>query len=538
MSFIQDFLNKNLSSEINQSLIHSCVYNRNNKKLREIFQLQKENIEALVESTSRTLTFPITIELPNRFKEIAPTPTKPILFDLDKPATPYGLTPLHIAIITRNFKAVKLLCRNGADINKLDVQGWSPLHHAATLCSQKFFQLLCDQGADKTQKNLLNGTPENLRQMVTAADLPSEEIAIPFVIEKKQTKINGNVFKCLTNATFIKEVSMTSDMLYRKWTDLTRKVEIHPDIKPFMPDVWLKDYYRLLENPVKLFLQEARDPQTGKSVGLGVFAGNKISKGKLFCEYLGKIVDDGTEEKDTTYLLRNIQSLNYRNLGPMINDGFPNAVMIGLDSINGMEKRSVLIALEDINPGEEIFWDYGASDLKIYEHRELNMEAARKFFKQHPILEIVKKTEQVMYFMCNYDYPHLGDFSRALYLMNTPTTAIKLYLEGIVSFKELQLLATQPYCSESNFTLYVNPLFIPFVKFYESQSHTFKEVLKEAVKKYFDKGKPQTIYSIFRNFSLLSKFTNYTREDLKFILETFFERLDKEMDEHLKTVRK
>lgn len=41
-----------------------------------------------------------------------------------------GLTALHQAVLDGNFKAVRLLLKHGAEVNKLDEDHWTPLHAA------------------------------------------------------------------------------------------------------------------------------------------------------------------------------------------------------------------------------------------------------------------------------------------------------------------------------------------------------------------------------------------------------------------------
>ena len=41
-----------------------------------------------------------------------------------------GMTPLHQAALDGNLAAVRLLIRNGADVNRIDEDSWTPLHAA------------------------------------------------------------------------------------------------------------------------------------------------------------------------------------------------------------------------------------------------------------------------------------------------------------------------------------------------------------------------------------------------------------------------
>ncbi len=65
----------------------------------------------------------------------------------------YGMTKLHRAVIKGNLNVLKILIRNGLDINKTDDYGWTPLHWAKFLSREDFIAILIANGAREDLKS-------------------------------------------------------------------------------------------------------------------------------------------------------------------------------------------------------------------------------------------------------------------------------------------------------------------------------------------------------------------------------------------------
>lgn len=72
---------------------------------------------------------------------------------------PNGESPLHPAAHDGHTRIVRLLLRNGADVNFRDNRGVTPLHHAARNGHEKTVELLIERGADLESKSLGQCTP-------------------------------------------------------------------------------------------------------------------------------------------------------------------------------------------------------------------------------------------------------------------------------------------------------------------------------------------------------------------------------------------
>lgn len=85
---------------------------------------------------------------------------------LDKGANPniasnnqFKVAPIHSACAISHFEIVKILIKNGADINTKQMQGFTPLHSAAYNGQTKLAKLLIDNGADINAKMDNGNTP-------------------------------------------------------------------------------------------------------------------------------------------------------------------------------------------------------------------------------------------------------------------------------------------------------------------------------------------------------------------------------------------
>ena len=72
----------------------------------------------------------------------------------------YGLTALHYATRYNRIDVVKLLLREGADVNKQNYDYKdTPLHYAAQYNKTEVARLLIQNGADVNIRNDVNNTP-------------------------------------------------------------------------------------------------------------------------------------------------------------------------------------------------------------------------------------------------------------------------------------------------------------------------------------------------------------------------------------------
>jgi len=68
-------------------------------------------------------------------------------FKIENRVNRFGITRLHKAVILSKTKIVKLLIRNGCDLDMVDDYGWSPLHWANFLKKGDLVDILIKGGA-------------------------------------------------------------------------------------------------------------------------------------------------------------------------------------------------------------------------------------------------------------------------------------------------------------------------------------------------------------------------------------------------------
>ena len=75
-----------------------------------------------------------------------------------------GDTPLHIAAIQGNVRAIALLLNAGANIQATGETGYTPLHYAVSQQRPEAVRFLLERGADLSQRSETGETPAELAE--------------------------------------------------------------------------------------------------------------------------------------------------------------------------------------------------------------------------------------------------------------------------------------------------------------------------------------------------------------------------------------
>lgn len=393
--------------------------------------------------------------------------------------TKFKLAPLHLAAMKGRADVASTLLQNGALIDIKDFKNFAPLHHAAMFGKQLVVDLLVGAGANEKALNYYGGTYQDIQR------LTRQRVDVAYSMDTYGNPVNTAFPNfdptCLKpNVTLVTENMMTPQQVLNVWAKGLSKQYHDPMMEHLQPALH-KAYSAFKEHPPILHVNHITHDDSGKPVAIpsnpcGVFAGQTFKTGQIINEYKGLIVD--TNPADVTYLLEPVDGGPYRNEGPMMNDAFPNSRMVFIHDADGMESRHVLIALEEIHPGQEITWNYQLGDAtKFSGHIELRPEAMKKFLSKHSWQELAK---------CFYDVtkesPNLETYATFIrkwqgmnYLLHTPSTFLRLMEEGTIDNKAM-LAMRQARKLGWQKVQSVGPWMVMMDKVFQTSSHVEKKI--------------------------------------------------------------
>jgi hypothetical protein len=301
-----------------------------------------------------------------------------ILFDLNAKISTFKITPLMVAILFRNEEACQLLLEAGANPNESDIHNWTAIHHAAALNNRDICSLLLNHKADPNLKTNLNGTALDLLHMVNAY-FP-ENLPITLYEFGEHQSLTNKSFKELTGAAYTPNIIITTDLLYKK----CYLAQERPEFKNTLLEKTILENYENNKEGFALYMEKC-------IFGFGVKSKENIPKYTIICEYTGSIIPNVSIEKNKNYILDDIQSEKTRNIGPMINDSFPNAGYINL-TINGYT-RLYVVSFVKIEANTFIHVCYDTLFMKNKTHVEYNYEKVIFFLQNTPIKSFIEKRE-------------------------------------------------------------------------------------------------------------------------------------------------
>lgn len=359
---------------------------------------------------------------------------------VNTPMTEYQLTLLQIAVIEGNSDVIVKLLDLGADINAQDFRGWTSLHHAALSGSQGILRLLLERRANPNLKNVFESTYDDIIRLKQHNEWPLDDLVPVYYAENgcSEHQITAEEYLRVTGCHYIHENIFTSLRLLQIWKEGPQHV-----LLPGLCDIFHQKHQQFLQRGPKLLLAPVKFDSSGNplaaSPGLGIFARESYQPMDIIGEYLG-LYQVQYENPSPYFVREGPESIKYGNEISRMNDGFPNATMIRLPKYRGVPYRRFLVALDRIEPGEQIVWNYGYGKMKLEPHIELRPKETREFIKTHDVesllnsLEMTKQQEDIHF---NY-YPEV---EKLRYLLATPSVLFNLILEGAVPPEQGRLLA-------------------------------------------------------------------------------------------------
>lgn len=349
------------------------------------------------------------------------------LKQLDQKDPIYGLTPFAVAVMKGDIATATKLKDKGVDFKTQDHQGWTPLHYATARNDQPMIAFLKSHevGLEKI-KNIRGETPADLENRFSVVPAQDHEIVFKYKDEAGAV-VEGTAlkFKEMTGARFVAQSLLTFEGLHREWTGQDDILQTDP-ISDRIHNIIAKKYESF--TPKKVYISESK-------VGLGVFAEEEIPEGALIVRYSGEKIGD-TPEDLRYFVAPDMNGLDYRDFGPMLNDSFPNAELQHI-IIDGKRREIVAVALRNIHSGEEIFVNYGdtADFLKGKQHQELNSKEAEKWAQDPTLFKPLNIGEDSRE---NLLMAQFNAVARRKYLLSTPTTTLKLLLENTLRLEDYE----------------------------------------------------------------------------------------------------
>jgi Ankyrin repeats (3 copies)/SET domain len=348
--------------------------------------------------------------------------------------TPYHLTLLHISVIMGMYDATKGLLKSGADPNQPDKKNWTPLHHAALWHHKRLIALLLKHGSDEHRKNNCQATYYDILSFTQAPPYHPEE-TIPLLIEKKGglKLATQREFKEKTGAQYIGETFYEQKKYLDGWINECFQYKSFPFQEDFI------HAYESFKKPAFSIKAVTSDDKHSLSPGFGLFAEEDIAQGTILGEYHGKVLVK--VKRGSVYALGdNKDGAKYRNEMAMINDGFPNCVLLPLTCVKGQPNRELFIASEAIKKGEQILWNYGEHYVKIIPRMECRYKDICTFVDSFDSCHLKK----LLFRLRSNLKVTLDEFyliEKYRYIVSTPSILYQLIVSGRISIDKGRDLA-------------------------------------------------------------------------------------------------
>jgi hypothetical protein len=248
--------------------------------------------------------------------------------------------------------------------------------------------------------------------------ITKKEEVVCYYREKDQVSLcTSEQFHQKTKALFSHSMIISRQELINHWVR-------RPNSRTFSTDhatFFLQIYNDYLQHPPLLSF----GIDDNSKCGYDVFAEQEIKAYHGVATYVGCLEN---AIKDETYTLEKINGAAIRNLGPMINDSFPNCIFSDV-SYKGFTYQFI-VAIRDIKQGEKLFFNYSITHpIKSYKtHFELNLSEfesylATDFEKE---IQIYSPFSPQEYKTGTDSLKKLFNTERLIYLFHTPS--VWLYL--------------------------------------------------------------------------------------------------------------
>lgn len=370
---------------------------------------------------------------------------------LNRPLNHKKFTPLHVAVISGNLGATEQLLKEEAQSNSRDVHGWTPLHHAALQGNSLMIELLLARGSSQALTTNMGGTHQDIWNLTHSDPVnPHEKIRLIWQEGGEQTQLTQAKFHELTSAVFIEENNMTRDHLWSEWNSSSAILDAC--VFPFTMQI-AQQYGEFVKKPPIHILRKVTHDSQGiplfSSPGLGLFAHHPIKRGDIIGEYQGNIRQNPIYDK---FLLGWNSGLTHRNEIPQINDGFINVVLVLIPNTKGLSRRQMFIAADDIQPGEQLCWNYSLNHIKLGPYAELRPQEVRAFIKLENVDELIQCLATALVNR-KLSFENFVRAEKFRYILTTPSVLFTMTLDGTLDGTTAKKLLATSYnmdCIQAN----------------------------------------------------------------------------------------
>jgi len=341
------------------------------------------------------------------------------------------LKDVHVFAFCGSEEVVGQALANGMDFNAKDIGGRTPQFYAALRTTKEIYEQIKEKNAKPT-RDIYGGSASDAWKLIH----PDTSLTCSEgICTQKNVQFEESCFP--KDVSVLSTTTVEAKTLLRLWKENTPSVLQE---EQQLLEATIHAFRQFKEAPPKLAVKTvvADDRGNPLAAGCGLFVTAKVKKGELIGEYGGLLTItkpiDHEYQLDQPYNGKKIQQLyldakKWRTPVSMSNDGYPNAHILVRKNTDGVPVRAYLEALNDIQPGEQIVWDYMQNhEIKVI-HQEPRPAALDNAIRGKSYSKLVALSELSKEKMRNM----VQNFA---YLASTPSSVIRLLAEQALKFED------------------------------------------------------------------------------------------------------
>lgn len=359
-----------------------------------------------------------------------------------------GLTPLMACVILDDVSTAKYLVKRNVSVLQKDFSDWTVFHHAALKGNQAMLAILksAEEVPDQNPEHLQNncGLTYVMMEHLLKRTLPLPEQPVFNYFDETSQQVIHNAsalkFSELTQTQFVQESLVTHEYLIDQWENFSGD-DFNRSLFVCLKSYVEKNYTKYKAAPPAIYLKRS-------SLGWGVYADRDIQPGEIVVHYAGEYVG---KDPESAYYAGHVDGKNFRNLGPLVNDGIPNLIPVHviIDNLPTI----VYVSISLIKKDSEIFSNYGfGHSVKKGPYTCKNLETlVLSLANQGGITNIFRSIENLLDFD---EERYLHDFQKALslaqvkstfnYIFQTPSVLLDLVFHQSITSKDLKFFFYLP----------------------------------------------------------------------------------------------